>query len=347
MTDSPPRERAQTGGAGARFALLTPPPAPLGGTPIAIVQVWADDAETLERSVGALGIRLPPPGGSRLADLAGVDRGIVARLMPTCAQLMPHGGRLIVDHLLHLLSEAGMAGVEAHDADPWSIYPEARSRVEAAMMETLARASSPGAIDPLLAQPELWEREAPALDERDARALRHLLHPPVIAGVGDVNVGKSTLLNALAGRGVAITSEAPGTTRDHVGVLLELDGLTARWLDTPGLRRADERDPIEREAVRIASDAIAEADAVVLCGDAHSGFPRLERLGVETDAPIIRCATRCDLSETPGEADVRTAALQGEGLTELGRVVREALVPRASVGRAFERRWVFHPSLGP
>jgi tRNA modification GTPase len=80
----------------------------------------------------------------------------------------------------------------------------------------------------------------------------------VIAVVGAPNVGKSSLVNLLARRDVAIVTPFPGTTRDVLEVALDLDGLPVTLLDTAGLRDSD--DPVEREGIARARRRAAEAD---------------------------------------------------------------------------------------
>ncbi len=87
-----------------------------------------------------------------------------------------------------------------------------------------------------------------------------------VAIVGAPNVGKSSLLNMLAGRDRAIVSDIPGTTRDLLEVDFEVHGIPVRLVDTAGLRVSD--DLIEREGVRRAEAAAAEADAVLFVADA-------------------------------------------------------------------------------
>ena len=86
--------------------------------------------------------------------------------------------------------------------------------------------------------------------------------------VGPVNAGKSTLLNRLAGRDVAIVSSQAGTTRDIVSVRIDLDGVPVTLLDTAGLRDTD--DVIEAEGVRRARNAAREADAALLVIDSST-----------------------------------------------------------------------------
>lgn len=87
-----------------------------------------------------------------------------------------------------------------------------------------------------------------------------------VAIVGAPNVGKSTLLNALAGRKAAITSEIAGTTRDVIEVRMDLAGLPVTLLDTAGIRETSDR--VESLGVALARDRAAAADLrVILCDD--------------------------------------------------------------------------------
>lgn len=79
-----------------------------------------------------------------------------------------------------------------------------------------------------------------------------------VAIIGAPNVGKSTLLNRLAGRDVAITSEIAGTTRDVIEVRMDLDGLPVTLLDTAGLRETD--DIVEGLGVARAQERAQRAD---------------------------------------------------------------------------------------
>src|ERR1700685_846066 len=80
----------------------------------------------------------------------------------------------------------------------------------------------------------------------------------VVAIAGPPNVGKSTLMNALARREVAIVSPHAGTTRDVIEVQLDLDGYPVTVIDTAGIRESE--DPVEQEGVRRARARAAEAD---------------------------------------------------------------------------------------
>jgi tRNA modification GTPase len=89
----------------------------------------------------------------------------------------------------------------------------------------------------------------------------------VVAIAGAPNVGKSTLMNALARREVAIVSPHAGTTRDVIEVQLDLDGYPATVIDTAGIRDTD--DPVEQEGVRRAKARAADADLVLWLTDSE------------------------------------------------------------------------------
>jgi tRNA modification GTPase len=100
-----------------------------------------------------------------------------------------------------------------------------------------------------------------------AERVRHGL---TIAITGPPNAGKSSLVNALAGRDVAIVTPHAGTTRDVIEVALDLGGVACTLLDTAGLRDSD--DPVEQEGIRRARDRAAAADLVLDFGDSSVGW---------------------------------------------------------------------------
>ena len=114
------------------------------------------------------------------------------------------------------------------------------------------------------------ERSSYPATEIDAilndRSLHWLLHPPRVAIVGAANVGKSTLANRLFAQERSITADIPGTTRDWVGEMANLDGLAVQLVDTPGIRQTE--DAIEREAIQRSEPQIRRADLVILVLDA-------------------------------------------------------------------------------
>ncbi|MEM6913198.1 MAG: tRNA uridine-5-carboxymethylaminomethyl(34) synthesis GTPase MnmE [Pseudomonadota bacterium] len=137
-----------------------------------------------------------------------------------------------------------------------------------------------------------------------------------IAIVGEPNVGKSTLLNALAKRDVAITSEIAGTTRDVVEVRMDINGLPVTLLDTAGLRETD--DVIEAIGVQRAVGRASQADLRVVLS--RSCVP----IGIELEVDDVVVAPMVDLE--PAEFGV--SGVTGEGVAELLSVIEEKLSSR-------------------
>ncbi len=160
---------------------------------------------------------------------------------------------------------------------------------------------------------EAWRGPIEALANEIAAALARPAGERLRDGIrvvvaGPPNAGKSTLLNALAGREVAITSPIAGTTRDVVEAPLALNGRPYVLVDTAGLR--DSIDAIETIGIQRARDRIDDADLILWLGDpdfAEGGDPRR----------IIRVAAKADISSSEASADVAVSAVTGEGLDDL------------------------------
>src|SRR5215217_4201392 len=139
----------------------------------------------------------------------------------------------------------------------------------------------------------------------------------VVAIAGPPNVGKSTLMNQLARREVAIVSPHAGTTRDVIEVQLDLDGYPVTVIDTAGIRETD--DPVEQEGVRRARARAADADLVLWLAD-------LSPVAVEHDgtAPVWMVRNKIDLeaasrplADAPWQGVFQISASRGDGLPEL------------------------------
>jgi tRNA modification GTPase len=122
-----------------------------------------------------------------------------------------------------------------------------------------------------------------------------------VAITGAPNVGKSSLLNALAGREAAIVFDEPGTTRDIIEVALDLEGFPFVLHDTAGLR--DAASPIEQEGIRRALAAAGEADIVLVMIDASAPHPVLLPLGEGTLEQCNADGTAFPLPEGEGQGE--------------------------------------------
>ncbi len=149
-----------------------------------------------------------------------------------------------------------------------------------------------------------------------------------VAIVGPPNAGKSSLLNALAGRDAAIVSEEAGTTRDVIEVRLDLGGYPVIVSDTAGIREA--HGAIEREGIARALRAALEADLVVWLSDASQ--PAAPPLSLAHATRLVTVANKCDLeaASAPVDADHRISVKTGDGMTAF--VARLAAEARSRVG---------------
>jgi hypothetical protein len=328
---------ASSSSATARWSLATPPAAGA----IALIEIDADTPADLDDAITRLRLRPVPPSALVLRDIPDLDTALVSRPTPTLLHVMPHGGPAVVRALIVRLADAAIAPRAA----PLR-RPEAASLLESLMLDALALAPSPRAIDLLRAQPALWSAAHTDPDTlplstptpRDHRLAR-LIHPPLVAAWGPANIGKSTLCNALAGRDAAITADLPGTTRDHVGVTLDLDGLTVRYADTPGQRPTD--DPLERRAQAAAADLLRHADLLLLCGD-----PTTPPLPAPIPSiPALRVCLRADLGTPLWSPDLAVAAKHAAAVPNLAVAVRRALLPDTDLDPP--NTWRFWDALRP
>lgn len=301
------------------------PSAPGG---VGLVRVRGDVSALLS----GLGLADVNVGGVGLRSLPVVGALVVARWGEDDVQLMPHGGVAQVAELSRLLAAAG---VSAWDRKPEPIDSDevTRERLEAA----LERVRSPLGVDLLLDQPRRWTEgwpNDPAVD----RVLNRLMNPPLVAIVGAPNVGKSTLVNALSGNATSIVADEPGTTRDHVGVSVDVDGLVIRLIDCPGIRETDDspEGQIECRAIEASLEVASMADVVVVAVDpVQPALVPPGRLVLPADR-IMRVGLRADVTQpqTPGDwartCDCVLSVHQGMGLESFRVALRERLLPAAA-----------------
>ena len=171
--------------------------------------------------------------------------------------------------------------------------------------------------------------EALARSYQAGSALRNGI---TVALVGAVNVGKSSLLNAFAGRPRALVSEQPGTTRDYVEAQVEWDGVQVTLIDTAGWRESG--DVLERSGMELGKERAAEADVVLVVSDGIAPWPVVEHadrtLYVRSKADQARpdeSLTGCTESEA-----LVTSALTGAGLREGRQRVLELVGVAETVG---------------
>ncbi len=150
---------------------------------------------------------------------------------------------------------------------------------------------------------------------------------------GQPNVGKSSLLNALAGAELAIVTAIPGTTRDRVSQTIQIEGVPVHVIDTAGLRGdAQASDEVERIGIGRSWEAIADADAVIFLHDlTRRGEPAYEAAEAQIAERLPRGAlqvyNKADLAAADDlpAGSLRLSARTGDGLERL----RAELLARA------------------
>lgn len=143
--------------------------------------------------------------------------------------------------------------------------------------------------------------------------------------IGQPNVGKSSLLNRLAGEEVAIVTAVPGTTRDTIRQHIELEGIPLHIIDTAGLRET--QDEVEQLGIARTWAAIEKANLALLLIDAAKGVVAsdleiLEKL--PRNLPVLKIFNKIDLTgdearqaEANGETEIYLSAKNGQGMTFL------------------------------
>lgn len=160
---------------------------------------------------------------------------------------------------------------------------------------------------------------------RDARQGAVLREGLTVVLVGEPNVGKSSLLNRLAGEDVAIVTPVAGTTRDYVRATISLEGVPIHLIDTAGLR--DGGDEVERIGIERTWKAVESAGAALFIevGDGTSANSEALRARLPQGLPIARVGNKVDLSGEVaglvsaggGETRLRVSALTGAGTESL------------------------------
>lgn len=145
---------------------------------------------------------------------------------------------------------------------------------------------------------------------KDSEDGRYVKEGVKVAILGEPNVGKSSLLNALLGEQKAIVTPIPGTTRDVVEGELSIHGIPIKLLDTAGLRESD--DEVEKIGIRKSVEAVEECDLAILLIDQDTTEEQIESLKrLSSGKKTLLVYNKTDISKAP-ENCVGISAKEGD-----------------------------------
>jgi tRNA modification GTPase len=309
------------------IALYFPKPASFTGEDVLELQGHGGPVvmDMLLAAVLALGARLARPG--EFSERAFLNGRMDLLQAEAVADLIDSGSRAAARSAMRSLE--GAFSVQVHHLA--EALTELRAHIEACI-------DFPEEEIDFLSDPQLQGRLC-ALGERlaevRAAAGRGVLLKEGVRVVlaGQPNVGKSSLMNLLAGRDSAIVTDIPGTTRDLIREHIQVDGLPVHVVDTAGIRAPG--DAVEEHGVARAWGAIETADALLLVVDDRSGpTPADQDILERTPAGVTRIVVRnkIDLSGVvPGlmhegdDLSVRLSAKSGAGIEFLEAAIKESV----------------------
>jgi tRNA modification GTPase len=321
-------------------ALLTPP----GRGALSVIHVCGEGAKAAVERLFGRSVGRRPRHGRLVRDGEPVDE-VVVRLAEgftaeETVEITGHGGAVPVERVLAAFEALGARRVDAAGllehgvetgkldrtrAEAWTLLPRARTLLAARMLRDQAEGALGRAVRAMESV-----RDAERLLATSPTGIA-LARPRTVVLAGAPNVGKSTLLNAFAGRDRALVSPEPGTTRDPVRETVSVDGVPVEMVDTAGVE--EPRDGLERMAIERTRAALREADLVLFLFDAEAGASGSELRTLEALAGrrVILVLNKSDAgSKRPLLEALPVSAKTGEGLDELRRRILKALEVRAS-----------------
>lgn len=270
-----------------------------------------------------------------------------------------HGGVAVCQRLLSDLVQAGCVAVGSEHWPSRFDCPLARAAEQDLQLATTDRAAAVlldqmnGALRAAImaAEQQIANRDSAILSELLGWADfgLHLSQPWKVVLAGPPNVGKSSLLNALAGTRQAIVHHEPGTTRDWIQWPSAVDGWPVLFTDTAGVRQSAEA--IERVGVERGLGQLRDADLAVLVVDAQQGWTEAHtelwslapsrrlvvhnKVDLESSAALVQPPLEGGLPTETGATPLRTCALDGAGIDALLSAIAKILVPQTpSAGAA-------------
>jgi tRNA modification GTPase len=295
-----------------------------------------------------------------------LDDPVVVALPGGAVDISLHGGQWVVQSVLALVKTEGFDLSDATDPAVSLEAVDGASLLEKEVNAHLPLARTELGVRVLLHQVSAWTEfvrravPGPVGGAQLARSMQKaeeikseiaailadkglwwLLNPPRVAIIGAPNVGKSTLANRLFAQERVITADLPGTTRDWVGEIANLDGLAVMLVDTPGIRQT--QDEIEAQAIARSGEQIKSADLVVVVVDATRPLEGEQAAVLEAWPDALRVVNKTD-TEAPSFDEarvggVRTVGTSGVGVDELRMAIRARFGIVAGMDENWPRWW--------
>jgi small GTP-binding protein len=243
------------------------------------------------------------------------------------ADISLHGGVWVMHATLELARTGGFEVVHRSHEPEWRAI-DAGDPIETRVLQLLPAARTELAIRVLLGQIEA--HRASTRSPIDDDVIARLLVPPIVAIIGAPNVGKSTIANRLFEQQRSIEADLPGTTRDWIGELANLDGLVVTLVDTPGQRASD--DAIEQRAIHTSGRVIERAELVVIVLDGSTRSDDASASLRQRYPGAVVVVNKSDrlLQDEDWPADaIFVSARIGHGIERLRRAIRRRFVPDA------------------
>jgi tRNA modification GTPase len=265
---------------------------------------------------------------------------IVCPISEQTIEIHCHGGDAAINAIRQALLSSGAA--EIHSADSARLV--SASRFNADLMMAIANATTRKTAKLLFAQQKAQARLVADLRQCMAKKAgdqaatlianslawkqfgNHLVRPWTVVLCGHPNVGKSSLINDLAGFERAIVHSTAGTTRDILTQITAANGWPIELVDTAGLR--DEADEIERAGIQLTQQQIAHADLVIAIFDASQEWTDRHHDLVRRFNPDLVVFNKSDIQPEPSGCSGRhVSAKTGDGIEALIDDIAETLVP--------------------
>ena len=281
---------------------------------------------------------------------------VIVRTAEYCWEINCHGGTIAVHRICRDLAAAGLRS-DIQGAATNESFP---GRIERVTNEALLKCRTRKAAGLVLAQQDgrLLKFAEDLQSESDDRSrsarqhmqrwqsvAQHLTKPWRVAIVGEPNVGKSSLINTIAGLQRSIVSATPGTTRDLVEVDIVVRGWMFQLIDTAGVRIGSDSLPEQLGIVQSLA-LLGDCDMICLVVDASSQWfesALIERLR-KVEVPICVVRNKCDIPSEPGNTGVPlfassldsvnaikcifdASAKTGVGISELLNWIADTAVP--------------------